>query len=174
MRKLTSMAPRKRYDWRQQKKNVRITERVTANTAKTYVYGYKEQKRLAAVIDTNLYINECMPYVLPEPETFTIIAASNSYFLTFAFWCMSVFVLHTVYFGDTDDLGTRQLILKDCAPLEMFSNSLRTPAPVTRFTVDGRIDDSAEVDDSADEVDGTLPRTLKAWIQAQKRRSCFT
>ncbi len=56
----------------------------------------KEQKRLATVIDMNLYIDECMTCVPPEPAPFTITAAFNSYCLTFALWCMSVFVLYTV------------------------------------------------------------------------------
>ncbi len=65
--------------------------------AKTYVNGKKEHKRLAAVIDMNLYINECMTCVPPDPAPFCITAACKSYCLTFAFWCMSVFILYTVY-----------------------------------------------------------------------------
>ena len=78
------------------KTNVSITDRITAYKAKTYVNGKKEHKRLAAVIDMNLYINECMTCVPPEPAPFCITAACKSYFLTFAFWCMSVFILYTV------------------------------------------------------------------------------
>jgi hypothetical protein len=58
--------------------------------------------------------------------------------------------------------------LDNCAPDETFSNSLRTPAPVTGLSVDGHIDASNEDDDAADEEWGTLPRTLEAWIDAQK------
>jgi hypothetical protein len=72
------------------KQNVYITDRVTAKRAKTYVYGNKEAKRLAAVEDMNLYIDECMTCVLSEPAPYTITAASNSYCLTFALWCLSV------------------------------------------------------------------------------------
>ncbi len=57
--------------------------------------------------------------------------------------------------------------LTNCAPIETFSNPLRTPAPVTDFSVDGSIDASTGGDNSADEVEGTLPRTLEAWIHAQ-------
>jgi hypothetical protein len=63
--------------------------------------------------------------------------------------------------------------IADCAPVETFANSLRTPAPVTGFTVDGHIDPSVEDDDAADEVEGTLPRTLEAWIRAQERDDQF-
>ena len=78
------------------KKNVYITDRITAKRAKTYVYGHKEAKRVAAVFDMNLYIDECMTCVPPEPAPITITAASNSYLLTFALMCMSVFVLYAV------------------------------------------------------------------------------
>jgi hypothetical protein len=77
------------------KKNVSITDRVTANRAKAYVNGKKEHKRLAAVIDMNLYINECMTCVPPEPAPFGITAACKSYCLTFALWCMTIFILYT-------------------------------------------------------------------------------
>ncbi len=43
----------------------------------------------------------------------------------------------------------------NCAPVETFSNSLRTPAPVTGFTVDGHIDLSLDDSDAAKEVEGT-------------------
>jgi hypothetical protein len=76
------------------KTNVSITDRVAANRAKTYVYGYKEHKRLAAVIHSNLYINECLTCLPPEPAPFS---ACKSYCLTFALWCVSVFLLYTVY-----------------------------------------------------------------------------
>ena len=72
------------------KKNVYITDRITAKRAKTYVYGHKEAKRVAAVFDMNLYIDECMTCVPPEPAPITITAASNSYLLTFALMCMYV------------------------------------------------------------------------------------
>ena len=90
------MEPRKGNDWRLQKKIVYITDRITAKRAKTYVYGHKEAKRVAAVFDMNLYIDECMTCVPPEPAPITITAASNSYLLTFALMCMSVFVLYAV------------------------------------------------------------------------------
>ena len=79
------------------KQNVYITDSITANRAKTYVYGRKEAKRLAAVVNMNLYIDECMTCVQPEPAPFCITPDCKSYCLTFAFWCMSVFILYTVY-----------------------------------------------------------------------------
>jgi hypothetical protein len=79
--------------------NVRITDRVTANKAKNFVYGDKKKKRLAHVSEMNLYIEDCILCVPPEPHplTTTITAASNSRCLTIAFWCLSMFVLHTGY-----------------------------------------------------------------------------
>jgi hypothetical protein len=49
------------------KKKMYITDRVTAAKAKTFIYGNKEKKRLAATSTTNLYITECMTCVPPEP-----------------------------------------------------------------------------------------------------------
>ena len=68
-----------------------ITNRLTANKAKTYV--------LAAVVDMNVYIEKYMTFVPPEPEPepISITEASKSCFLTLAFWCMSVFILYTAY-----------------------------------------------------------------------------
>ena len=79
------------------KKKKCITDRVTAAKAKTFIYGNKEKKRLAATSTTNLYITECMTCVPPEPAHRTVTAASKNYYLTFSFWGMSVFVLCTVF-----------------------------------------------------------------------------
>jgi hypothetical protein len=55
----------------------------------------------------------------------------------------------------------------DCSPVETFSNSLRTPAPVTGFMVDGNVHLAIADENVADEIEGALPQTLEAWIQAQ-------
>ncbi len=62
--------------------------------------------------------------------------------------------------------------LQDCHPVEMFSTTLRTPAPVTGFNQDPAA--PSVVDDAdLDEIEGTLPRTLEAWVRAQQRDDGF-
>jgi transposase InsO family protein len=63
--------------------------------------------------------------------------------------------------------------MANCTPMETFANSLRTPAPVTGFTVDGGVHAALADEDVADEVDEALPRTLEAWIAAQGREPEF-
>ncbi len=63
--------------------------------------------------------------------------------------------------------------IADCAPVETFANSLRNPAPVTGFTVDEHIDSSLDDFDAADEVEGTLPRTLEACTRTQETDPAF-
>jgi hypothetical protein len=63
--------------------------------------------------------------------------------------------------------------MRNCAPVETFANSLRTPAPVTGYTVDGHIDSPLDDSDAVDKVEGTLPRTLAAWARAQERDPAF-
>jgi hypothetical protein len=61
--------------------------------------------------------------------------------------------------------------IEDCHPVEIFANTLRTPAPVTGF---GSRRDSGEqtetrailTNDDLDDVEGTVPRTLEAWVRA--------
>jgi hypothetical protein len=61
--------------------------------------------------------------------------------------------------------------LEDCHPVETFSSTLRTPAPVTGFgerrLLDGGVERSILDDETLDEVEGTVPRTLEAWVRAQ-------
>ncbi len=62
--------------------------------------------------------------------------------------------------------------LEDCHPVEIFSNTLRTPAPVTGFSQDP--DAAGVIDDGdLDDIEGTLPRTLEAWVRAQQRDDGF-
>ncbi len=63
--------------------------------------------------------------------------------------------------------------MADCTPMETFANSLRTPAPVTGFSVDGGVHAAIADENVADEVDGAPPRTLEAWIAAQSREPAF-
>jgi hypothetical protein len=63
--------------------------------------------------------------------------------------------------------------MEDCHPVEIFSNTLRTPAPVTRFGYLAQSDEAGNTrailpDHELDEVEGTVPRTLEAWVRAQK------
>jgi hypothetical protein len=63
--------------------------------------------------------------------------------------------------------------LDDCSPVEMFAASLRTPAPVTGFghSATPNHDGSTRAilsPEDLDEIDGTVPRTMEAWIRAQK------
>jgi transposase InsO family protein len=67
--------------------------------------------------------------------------------------------------------------LEDCHPIEIFSSTLRTPAPVTGFgerrLPDGGVERAILDDDALDEVEGTVPRTLEAWVRAQKLDAGF-
>jgi hypothetical protein len=80
------------------KKDMFIADRVTALKAMNFIYSSKESKRLASVIDSNVYVEECMAYLTPEtePENLTIKTGSKYYYVTFAF-CVSVLILYTVY-----------------------------------------------------------------------------
>jgi hypothetical protein len=51
--------------------------------------------------------------------------------------------------------------LPGCCPVEIFSNHPRTPAPITGFR-------RPAVEDDLEHVEGAVPRTLEAWIHAQK------
>jgi transposase InsO family protein len=57
-------------------------------------------------------------------------------------------------------------------PTEIFALQLRTPAPITGYDApaSGRAGGLA---DEVDEAEGTLPRTLEAWIRAQERDEDF-
>ena len=50
------------------KKDVLIADRVTALKARNFVYSSKETQRLASVIDSNIYVEQCMNYLTPEPD----------------------------------------------------------------------------------------------------------
>ncbi len=67
--------------------------------------------------------------------------------------------------------------MTDCHPVETFSNTLRTPAPITgvgeRRLPNGGVERSVLDDETLDEVEGTLPRTLEAWTRAQKLDAGF-
>ncbi len=67
--------------------------------------------------------------------------------------------------------------MEDCHPIEMFANSLRTPAPVTSFQTrllpEGGLQRDSLHEDILDEVDGTVPRTLEAWTRAQQLDEAF-
>jgi hypothetical protein len=80
------------------KKDVLIADRVTALKARNFVYSSTETQRLASVIESNIYVEECMNYLTPEPdpENVTVKIDSKYCFVTFA-WCVSVFILYTVY-----------------------------------------------------------------------------
>jgi hypothetical protein len=79
-----------------------IANRLTARKARNFIYGSKETKRLASVIGSNMYVEECMTYLRPEPEPeyVTITTSSKYSFVIFAF-CISISVvivmLYTVY-----------------------------------------------------------------------------
>jgi hypothetical protein len=58
-----------------------------------------------------------------------------------------------------------------CCPVEIFAARLRTRAPLTSFERPGPVDSANDPDNapnSDEDVEGALPRTLEAWIQAQK------
>ncbi len=50
--------------------------------------------------------------------------------------------------------------LADCTPIETFANALRTPAPITGT-------------EQAEDVEGSVPRTIESWIQAQATDATF-
>jgi transposase InsO family protein len=59
-----------------------------------------------------------------------------------------------------------------CRPIEVFASQLKTPAPITGFQrpmpgAQGPVVDDVEF------VEGTVPRTLEAWIHAQKSDQDF-
>jgi hypothetical protein len=56
--------------------------------------------------------------------------------------------------------------LADCTSVEIFSASLRTPAPITALN-------PLNAPDVSDDIDGALPRTIEAWIGAQKADTNF-
>ena len=64
--------------------------------------------------------------------------------------------------------------LEDCAPVEMFAASLRTPAPITGFghadapNADGEFPRAILSPDDLDEIKGTVLRTLESCVRAQK------
>jgi hypothetical protein len=64
----------------------------------------------------------------------------------------------------------------DCCPVEIFAARLRTPAPLTGFDQPGLVEpvnDPAVVSPSDEYVEGTLPRTLEAWIETQRQDPDF-
>jgi hypothetical protein len=76
--------------------------------------------------------------------------------------------------------------IEDCRPIEVFASSLRTPAPVTGFgyrvqqfetepveSSSGQETRAILTDDDLDDVEGTVPRTLEAWMRAQKLDLAF-
>jgi hypothetical protein len=60
-----------------------------------------------------------------------------------------------------------------CRPVEIFANQLRTPAPITGFQkpMPGA---SGPVVDDVEFVEGTVPRTLEAWVHGQTSDQDFT
>jgi hypothetical protein len=56
--------------------------------------------------------------------------------------------------------------LPDCRPVEIFALRLRTPAPITgsAHPAPEALNDLPPLDD----VEGTVPRTLEAWVEAQQ------
>ncbi len=69
------------------KKKAPITDRVTAKKAKSYIYGSKEKRKLAAVTKTNIFLEECMK---PDTESSNITLTKSSITITSAltvvFW----------------------------------------------------------------------------------------
>jgi hypothetical protein len=70
--------------------------------------------------------------------------------------------------------------LEDCAPVEMFAASLRTPAPVTGFGHAAQPNPNGDGSTRAilspadlDEIEGTVARTLESWVRAQKTDDHF-
>ncbi len=62
--------------------------------------------------------------------------------------------------------------LPGCHPTEVFSATLRTPAPITGCPRPGPGEPS-DVSEDLDEVEGALPRTLEAWVRAQQGDEAF-
>jgi hypothetical protein len=63
-----------------------------------------------------------------------------------------------------------------CCPVEIFAARLRTRAPPTGFERPGPANPANEPDsapNSDEDVEGALPRTLEAWVQAQKEDPDF-
>jgi hypothetical protein len=56
--------------------------------------------------------------------------------------------------------------LPGCRPTEIFSNHLRTPAPITGV-IQPLPGAPGAVSDEAEDAEGEVPRTLEAWIRAQ-------
>ncbi len=68
--------------------------------------------------------------------------------------------------------------LADCAPIEMFANSLITPAPATGFffvETDANKQGGRAIlaREDLEEVAGTVPRTLESWVRAQTADEAF-
>jgi transposase InsO family protein len=62
--------------------------------------------------------------------------------------------------------------LPGCRPVEIFTNHLRTPAPITGFRATTPRKPGA-VEDDLEHVEGAVPRTLEAWIHAQQMDEDF-
>jgi len=63
-----------------------------------------------------------------------------------------------------------------CCPVEIFAARLRTRAPLTGFERPGPANPANDPDSAPtldEDVEGTLPRTLEAWVQAQKEDPDF-
>jgi hypothetical protein len=68
--------------------------------------------------------------------------------------------------------------MADCATIEMFANSLITPAPVTGFGyAETGANEQGErailASEDVEEVAGTVPRTLESWVRAQTADEAF-
>ncbi len=62
--------------------------------------------------------------------------------------------------------------LPSCCPTEVFSATLRTPAPITGFQLPGP-GPRGNVMDESDDADGVVPRILEAWMRAQQADEDF-
>ena len=80
----------------EKKKKAYITDRATAKRAKTYIYGLKVSRKLAAVTKTNLFRNECMK---PDTDTQSCNQSKSTISITIfnamtvVFW-LTLFVLY--------------------------------------------------------------------------------
>jgi hypothetical protein len=63
--------------------------------------------------------------------------------------------------------------VQGCRPVEIFSAKLRTPAPLTGFAKPA-LGRAGGAYDGEGEAEGTVPRTVKAWMRAPTRRSRFS
>jgi hypothetical protein len=57
-----------------------------------------------------------------------------------------------------------------CCPVEVFAAQLRTPAPLTGFAQPNAVNpgyNPTGLHEDLEEAEGTVPRTLEAWIRAQ-------